>query len=556
MRPHWSRWRCAGRLLSIGSALLFLTALAAGLVGPGCRDSLIVPVDRNLPPVTVLTGVPGDSTTNFYRLHLFWNGYDPDGEVVGYEWAITDSLPPVTAIVYRYTTRTDSIFLFNVEETREVLGHRFYVRAIDNEGKRDPVPKWTFFAVRDNCAPVSTFDVAEALGPNGEVRPLTSTSTYAPSDTIPSGWGLHFVWSGTDCDRAATTEGQVEDVGQVVGFDHKLVPIELNWVQGTARQNSVIYGPGDLRSDTYEMRLRARDDAGLTSSDPAVRTFVWNYDPVTSFARALLPERPDSVEVFTASLTGVAGEYLPYTDGDTLPLTASGVTIEATVRAFDPDPPYQIAAVQARLVRDADFWTELGPNRVFSSGNRLNYTGDYRLMARSLDGLGRWDGSPVVIRFSVNQTARFLDSWDGPSGTVRQRPVEGGVYAASGLDTLMVLLAARDPDFSPRVNPNGLEFISRWGSYPLPGGRQGTEALFYAGWATGNFISGSSNAFRLPAPMQTVRLPIQAPGAPPLVFIPGEYVLVVQAREAFTTPENRERYGYRVAERSIRFRLQ
>jgi hypothetical protein len=555
MSPQWSRWRFAGRLFCVGSILLFLTISAVGLLGPGCRERLTVPVDRNLPPQTVLTGVPGDSTTNFYRLHLYWNGYDPDGAVVGYEWAITDSLPPVTDMVYHFTTRTDSIFLFNVEENREVLGHRFYIRAVDNEGKRDPIPKWTFFTVRDNCVPTCSFIVAEALGPNGEVRPLTSTNTTAPGDTIPSGWGLHFTWTGSDCDRTISPEGRVELVGQVVGYDHKLLPTEMNWVSGGATQTTASYAASELRSDSFEMLVRARDDAGLTGSDPALRTFVWNYDPVTNFELGLVAGRADSVPVFYASTTGVTGEYLPYAEGDTLPLVQPGVTIRVKVRAVDPDPPYTIVGVQARLVKDADFWTDLGPDRVFVDGNRPNYTGDYKLMARSLDGLDRWDGTPALIHFSVNQKARYLGSWEEYTVPAVQRPVDGGEYPASGRDTMMVRFAASDPDYNPQVNDNGLEFIYRWESYPLPGGSQGSEVLFSMSWELGHYLAGTNAAFRLPDDMITAHLPNPRPSDPRPVFLPGEYILVVRAREAYNSPENADRYGYRVSEQVVHFRL-
>jgi hypothetical protein len=517
---------------------------------------LIIAVDRNRPPMTVLTGVPGDSTTNFYRLELYWSGFDPDGEVVGYEWAIIDTCAVCPKDpVWTFTTRTDSIFRFSVEENREVLGHRFYVRAVDNEGKRDPVPKWTFFTVRDNCVPVSSFVTAEAIGPDGEVRILTSTSLNAPTDTIPAGWGLRFIWTGADCDRAISPEGQIETVGQVVGFDHKLLPIELNWIRGTSTETSALYAASDLQSDAFEMRVRARDDAGLTGADPALRTFVWNYDPSTSFTRGLVDDRPDSVPIFMASLSGVTGEYLPYTEGDTLPLVAPGVTIRATVEASDPDPPFQILAVQARLVKDADFWTDLGPDRVFNDGNNPSFTGDYRLMARSLDGWDRWDGSPAVIRFSINQKARFLGAWQEYSAAITQRPLEGGVYAASRTDTMMVRFAASDPDYGVGTNPEGLEFNYRWESYPLPGGGQGSEILFPPGWGVGGFIAGSNAAFKLPYDLTTAHLPRLTPNDPRPGFLPGEYILVVWARETYVSPADRDRYGYRVSERVVRFRL-
>jgi hypothetical protein len=307
------------------------------------------------------------------------------------------------------------------------------------------------------------------------------------------------------------------------------------------------------------MRVRARDDAGLTGSDPALRSFVWNYDPNTSFERGLVAngrEYRDSVPVFMASINGAAGDYLPYTDGDTLPLVPSGVTIRAVVRAVDPDPPFRIDAVQARLVKDADFWTDLGPDRVFIDGHRRNFTGDYRLMARSLDGLDRWDGSPAVIRFSINMRARFIDTWEEESQPVTQRPVEGGVYPASRRDTLMVRFAAYDPDYSAGTNPMGLEFVSRWESYPLASGGQGSEVFFASAWMIGGSVASPSTTFRLPSGLSESHLPNPAGTNPAPVFLPGEYILVVRTRESFQLPEDRERFGYQVAERMVRFRLQ
>lgn len=506
-------------------------------------------VDRNLPPETVLTGVPGDSTTNFYRLQLYWNGSDPDGAVVGYEWAITDSLPPVEAILWRFTSRTDSVFTFTVQEDREILGHRFYLRAVDNEGKRDLTPAFTFFAVRNNCVPVSWYKTAEAFGPNGERRLITSTDPVAPTDTIPAGWGVRFTWAGSDCDRAISPEGRVVTVGHVTGFDSKLGPVEMNWNKGSATDTLAIYEPSKMRSDLFEMRVRARDDAGLTGFDPAIRTFVWNYDPVTSFTRSLVPGHPDSVQAFLASSSGSGGEYLPYAEGDTLPLTAVGVTIRADVRAIDPDPPYLVVAVEARLVRDADFWTPLKPDLIFTDRDLTHFTGDYRLMARSRDANDRWDGTPAEIRFAINKMARFREAWTESGLPVNQRPVDGGVYTSGGYDTLGVRCAAFDPDNIPLKSR--LEFTYRWESFPLPGGREGSESDFTLAWANGSYTDADA-VFS----MRGARLPGTAPDAPGPIFLPGSYVLIVRARESYNNPDDRERMGSRIAERVVRFRLQ
>ena len=82
-------------------------AVTAGLMVVllfGCRDEIVSNLDTNQVPDTYLTGVPEDSTTTFYRVHLYWYGNDVDGRVVGYEYAITDSFPAdEDTITYHHT---------------------------------------------------------------------------------------------------------------------------------------------------------------------------------------------------------------------------------------------------------------------------------------------------------------------------------------------------------------------------------------------------------------------------------------------------------------------
>lgn len=549
-----SRVSAAGSA-SVALFLLLILGLAAGFTG-GCREQSAAPIDRNLAPETVLTGVPGDSTSTFYRVQLFWAGYDQDGSVVAYEWAITDSLPG-DEIVWRRTARSDSIFIFTVDENREVLGHRFYLRAVDNEGKRDPTPAFTFFAVRNSCVPSTWFTLAAGEGPAGETRTITSTNSIAPTDTIPAGWGVRFAWAGSDCDRALTPEGEVIQVGTLAGFDYRLSPLEFNWIRTSPRDTVRAYAASQLRSGVYEFRARARDDAGLAGLDPALRTFVWNLDPRTYFSRALLPGAVDSVEVFYASTTGPDGEYLPYAAGDTLPMTQFGVLMRAQVIAIDPDAPHRITAREARLVKDAAFWTQLAEDGLFTASINNAISGEYLLMARSLDGLERWDGSPDTLPFAVNKAARFVEEWTFAGIERWQRPQAGEAYPVptraqgyTGPDTLRVAFAAIDPDFVPVQLY--LEFKFKFDEYPLPGGATGQEVLF-SDWRAGlraDEIDGQQVA-------QWVGSGAAVSLRSGQDFLPGNYALRIVARERWNpSGTDASRYGAREKEYVVRFRLQ
>ncbi len=547
------RLGAAGAVFSISSVLLLGVVLVLCLAGPGCREQISAPVDRNLPPQTVLVGVPGDSTTTFYRVSMYWYGNDPDGEVDGYEWAITDSLPPggEDAIEYNWTTRTDSTFIFEVEEGREVVGRRFYVRAVDNEGKHDPTPAWAFFAVRNSGIPVAWFTRSEALGPGGDVKQITSTDRRTPTDTIPFGWDVRFGWTGEDSDLALNTDGTVDTVGHITGYTYHLVPLEMNYIGGEFSDSVAYYGADRLSSGNHTMFVRARDDAGLSSLDPAVRTFVYNMDPVTYFTREAVEEgSADSFKAFYANVVSPDPEdYAPYAQGDTLPLTAQGVRTYANIRAYDPDHPHEILRYQARQIRDAGFWVDLGSDQVFRQ-TRSQYTGTYRLMCRSMDFHGRWDGTPDTIVFHVNRPPRFTQVWEDRNGSQEQRPLPGATYSrADGdffpADTVMVArVAAYDPDPFPGL---GVEFRYRFSTYPLEGGGQGSETRYLSSWMRGRPTVFGSSIYQL------LDLACKKQNRRP--FHPGRYVLAIQARDYYADDTARQSFGARTTERFVEFHV-
>ncbi len=435
------------------SALLLAGILAAVLFG--CRDELTKPVDTNLPPDTYLTGVPAESTTAFYRVRLFWHGNDYDGRVVGYEFAITDSLPadPDT-ITFHYTTRTDSLFLFPVGTSQQVLGHRFYIRAIDNDGAEDPEPAWTFFGSLDLIPPTAIFTVAEAFNPeNGETQPLTSTHQAVPTDTVRTGWDVRFRWLGVDGDRMLNEEGDTVSVGEIRAYEYWLVPLEAAPNSGGIGDTTALYDK--LNSGKYYFSLRAQDEAGFMGLDPAIRSFVWNYDPETHFRLGWDPAAADSAVVFYARSAGWEGDSLFFA-GDTVPLGTSqssvySVTVRVGVWGEDPDDLNDAGVSRFQYRLGAQRWAPiqdtLGGYVVLSG---LKTTNGF-LNVRCADGLGRPDGSPAQIDFYVNRAPSLLDTVAIVGGEpLLQIPYPNQYIHIDSIrawgDSLRVRVQAQDPD--------------------------------------------------------------------------------------------------------------
>lgn len=161
-----------------------ILALGAGYL-IGCADSVSPPPPpppQN--PETELTFAPIDSDTTSFRVRFFWNGYDKDGEVVRFHFAIdADTSRPITE--WTSTTAKDTTFLFLVDPIEQVRKHVFMISSVDNSGRYDPTPARRVFSARTD--------------------PPTSKVERGPAATNPLvGPNFTFEWSGIDPDGGET----------------------------------------------------------------------------------------------------------------------------------------------------------------------------------------------------------------------------------------------------------------------------------------------------------------------------------------------------------------
>jgi len=502
-----------------------------GLLG-GCRELATAPVDRNRAPETFLTSAPGDSQTTFYKVLIRWSGTDYDGAVVAFDIAVTESLPKSDDIVWRRTRRSDSLVIFPVEETREVLGHRFYVRAVDNEGKIDPTPAWVFFGARDNVPPQVKFRSAVAFGPYGEEQSLDSTNPDFPTDTIPTGWGVRFEWIGSDGDVMVTPEGRIEQVGRVGKFWYRLLPVETGLRGGKLTDTAAVYVPQFFldrpKGSNYVFNVRAVDDAGLTGSGLAYISFVWNRDPVSEIQRRLRPGGVDSVASFESPQNGEI-----HYSGDTLPLPVNAQDLRPSMwfrgSAYDPDPlgsTHRVKSIEWRHSSGAGVFTMWDSLPSSGVGIEQMLTGDYIVMVRSIDGLDRVETTPDSMRFYVNLAPRFRTRADAFAFT--QTPMPGDTFRLGSLaQGLPCKFWARNPDSLPNVEK--IRYSYRF---------DGLGILYKTVCVRCDNLS----------PLEF----IAKPPAPDTLFHLGSYKLRVRAEDNYQDGGDENR-GRRAGERVVRF---
>ena len=244
------------------------------------------------------------------RFHLYWAGSDPDGSVTGYYYAVVETtVVPVEGVLaslpgpmpqnYRYTTKTDTTFVFNVSELFTDRQHAFFIYAVDNRGRPDPTPARFIFNAIDKFPPRPVIEEATATGwimipqPGGGVLPelhtYPVTDTFnrntAPKDTVPAFPRLDFRWHG-EITLAGT---------YVTNYRYKLDEPQFVSVDSSVHSRS--YGAGVLGSGIVTpgikvFTLRALDQAG--GAGETTRRFVVNFSPDTWWAGPDLNAFPPS----------------------------------------------------------------------------------------------------------------------------------------------------------------------------------------------------------------------------------------------------------------------
>lgn len=180
------------------SNLIYLFILVSFVYISGCDNTVSGEFSENKPPSTNLT-VEAINRGNDFRLssqiQISWFGNDPDGFIAGFEYAINDT----SESNFKFTTKTDSVFILPITAGQEIDDVLFKVRAVDNEGLRDPFGASLIYPIvnsepevslNTNQSPPDTLFSVSSFGwnfsdPDGALN-LTRTE-IAVNDTV-NGW--------------------------------------------------------------------------------------------------------------------------------------------------------------------------------------------------------------------------------------------------------------------------------------------------------------------------------------------------------------------------------
>ncbi|MDH5627736.1 MAG: hypothetical protein OEY69_05525, partial [Candidatus Krumholzibacteria bacterium] len=259
--------------------VFFLAALI--LLSACASQNLEGDLLENQPPQVWLSAAPPEGSTSKYTVHLYWGGWDPDGEISHYEYLVTDNETGVfvpadtvgadwsrvlsndstftfTADILADTNTTDQVTVF----TRS---HTFFVRAVDEFGKRSLQPAYRSFTSRTLSPSVSV------LIP---VRNQLNPADFPPIAT--------FKWKATDYIDDRMTSQEPESVQYALtstapfGGDFSRTIDYMGSVAGAKEWRPWVYykARGDSGTTwttppqefgTYVFAVRAKDEAGAVT---------------------------------------------------------------------------------------------------------------------------------------------------------------------------------------------------------------------------------------------------------------------------------------------------
>lgn len=398
--------------------------------------SLTACVDRkpsnpvpNEPPDTHLFLVFGDSLgvsdstalpdTSASMLVLHWYGDDPDGEIIGYEWAwddtvsllgydvdstwwlgdsaYTEEIETPDSITLDSTALGPWTFTEQVRDTfyvkiREAFNYfTFYVRALDNDSVADPSPS------------IMTFPIINS--PPSVQLPVAFINDYATVHSITLGYHT-FSWTGSDPDGDET----------ISGYQLALTDSSFHWDPDTTINDTIRFAGLDwsisLDSLTFSYTF-----SGLQPG--CYRMFLRSYDITGSFSR--VKYYPDTAGVW--EVIASQGNIL-YVDDNSY-YTAADTMFIHTLN--DLGMPYtSLSFINGAFYYTQDFQASLGDFDIliYNAG----YSRHFRETSSAISGFINSGGHVMVnTQYSATDTTIYsfmpIDTINGIYDNAIQRPI-------------------------------------------------------------------------------------------------------------------------------------
>jgi len=367
-----------GRLSGFwAAAVIFFSACETDLIGEMMPDE--APETFSVVDTIIRSG--DDRLES--RVVIQWWGNDPDGFIDGYEYTFDDPISEATA--WQFIRSQDSVFLLQTPAGQDTADFRFSIRAVDNEGIRDPTPAQVGYPVKNS--------------------PPTVQFTPGPDDPTLSFPIVKLFWAGSDPD------GQ-ENLSRFELFlnDTTSGPYPLDKSITSATFEALTPNV----SGVTDCRLYANaSEVPELLTIPGMRVGEWNVFYIRAVDESEAKSgyvssdsifiRPARTKILMANAySGGSATIFNFYHNQ---LTSLGLTDYDTLTLFDPTAPQQLAAdnlTQERIFELFDLIIWFGNNAQSSLSLAQKTTGKFF-------GSGGKMLMSIYISSSFDQQSDFLD---------------------------------------------------------------------------------------------------------------------------------------------------
>ncbi len=284
---------------------------------PACQTGITGELRPNLPPETHTVADTikrsGEQRLNS-EVHIRWWGDDPDGFVTGYEFSFDGSR-------WTRTASNDSVFLLSPPPGSDTVDFHFRVRAIDNEGLRDPSPAELIYPVK-NSKPVASIlpGVFEPAISYPAVKVSWKGSDPDGFDNISH---FEYLWNDTTADPVVIDKFNTS--ATFVALDPRAPSSRFEVYLNNDETPQSFSEENILLNDTNRFYIRVVDNSGARSPYAAsapffikrvqsdillVNAYASGFQAVESFytqqLKAIGIDRMDTLRIFEQK----AGEYV------------------------------------------------------------------------------------------------------------------------------------------------------------------------------------------------------------------------------------------------------
>ncbi len=302
-------------LLHISSCAVGGLLLGTVLLIGACDSSLTGSAFENQAPSTELAvrdtslvdnlGEAGRLTST---VSVSWSGTDPDGYVASFELRYYNaSERPAPEDGWMETTRNDTLILLPIERGRRTANVAFEVRAVDNDGLRDPDPARTVFPI-ENSPPTIRFS-------SFDLPPDTTFTIFTMSWTADDPEGEENLdrveISLNDSTSFVALDPTTDFVTFVADFDADDpagTVTEAELYLGRSFQSSGIMVPNLRLDEENTLYLRAVDRTDTTST---LQRFTWHVRKPEGRVLFVNDYRRSSWPVVQDFHLSLLREYLP-----------------------------------------------------------------------------------------------------------------------------------------------------------------------------------------------------------------------------------------------------